>query len=137
MEKNKDKKFEYNDEFCGECGCGVDCEDPQDHDLEDLEFVDMDADDIMYLTLDDDTELECNVLGIFEVEDLEYIALLPIETEEVLLYRYVELEDEEEFELLAIEDEEEFESVSEAFYVLFADDEDFVEYENYDELEED
>lgn len=135
MTNKKDEKFEYNDEFCGECGCGVDCEDSDAHDLEDLEFVDLDADDIMYLTLDDDSELECNVLGIFEVEDLEYIALLPIGTDEVLLYRYVELEDEE-FDLLAIEEEEEFESVSEAFHVLFADDEDFVEYDNYEELEE-
>lgn len=135
MTNKKDEKFEYNDEFCGECGCGVDCEDSHAHDFEDLEFVDLDADDIMYLTLDDDSELECNVLGIFEVEDLEYIALLPIGTDEVLLYRYVELEDEE-FDLLAIEDEEEFESVSEAFHVLFADDEDFVDYDNYEELEE-
>lgn len=136
MTDKKDEKFEYNDEFCGECGCGVDCEDSHKHDAEDIEFVDMDDDDIMYLTLDDDTELECNVLGIFEVEDTEYIALLPKDSDEVLLYQYVELEDEEEFDLLAIEDEEEFESVSEAFYVLFSDDDDFVEYEDYSEIEE-
>ena len=34
--------------------------------------------DIIYLTLEDDSELECEVLGIFSVEDKEYIALLPI-----------------------------------------------------------
>ena len=135
MTNKKDVEFEYNDEICGECGCGVDCDAEDNHDLENLEFVDMDAEDIMYLTLDDDTELECNVLGVFEVEDIEYIALLPMDSEEVLLYRYVELEDEE-FDLLAIEDEEEFESVSEAFYVLFSEDDEFVEYENYDELDE-
>ena len=29
---NKNKEtFEYNDEYCGECGCGVDCD--HDHDL--------------------------------------------------------------------------------------------------------
>ncbi len=51
--------------------------------------------DVIYLTLDDDSELECGVLGIFEVEDKEYIALLPMGEEEVLLYEYKELEDEE------------------------------------------
>lgn len=134
MDNKKDDTFEYNDEHCGGCGCGCDCSD--DHDYEDLEFEDMDDNDIIYLTLDDDTELECSVLGIFEVEDVEYIALLPMGEEEVLLYKYIELEDDE-FDLLPIEDEKEFETVSEAFEALFMDDEDFVEYENYDELEDD
>lgn len=134
MVNKKDETFEYNDEHCGGCGCGCDCGD--DHEYEELEFEDMDGNDIIYLTLEDDTELECSVLGIFEVEDVEYIALLPMGEEEVLLYRYIEHEDEE-FDLLPIEDEEEFGTVSEAFEALFMDDEDFVEYENYDELEED
>lgn len=134
MDNKKDETFEYNDEHCGGCGCGCDCGD--DHEHEDFEFEDMDGNDIIYLTLDDDTELECSVLGIFEVEDVEYIALLPMGEEEVLLYKYIEHEDEE-FDLLPIEDEGEFETVSEAFEALFMDDEDFVEYENYDELEDD
>lgn len=135
MDKKKDENFEYNDEHCGGCGCGVDCNDEHDHDH--LEFGD-EEDEIMYLTLDDDTELECTVLGIFEVDDDEYIALLPLGEDEVLLYKYVELEDED-FDLLPIENEEEFETVSEAFYALFSDDDDddFVEYENYDEVEDD
>lgn len=83
---------------------------------------DHDEMDVIYLTLDDDTELECEVLGIFEVEDKEYIALLPLEEEEVLLYEYVELEDEE-FDLLPIEDEKDFELISEAFTALYSDDE--------------
>lgn len=87
-----------------------------DHD-HDHEHEDM---DVIYLTLDDDTELECAVLGIFEVEDKEYIALLPIDDEEVLLYEYKELEDEE-FDLLPIE-EEDFELVSEAFNALYSED---------------
>ena len=95
-----------------------------DHEHEDM--------DVIYLTLDDDTELECGVLGIFEVEDKEYIALLPIDDEEVLLYEYKELEDEE-FDLLPIA-EEEFETISEAFYALYSHDED--EIEEDDEVEE-
>ena len=98
-----------------------------DHEHEDM--------DVIYLTLDDDTELECAVLGIFEVEDKEYIALLPIDDEEVLLYEYKELEDEE-FDLLPIE-EEDFELVSEAFNALYSDDDDDEEddEEDDDELE--
>ncbi len=134
MDNKKDETFEYNDEHCGGCGCGVNCDD-HDHEHDDFEFEDMDN-DIIYLTLDDDTELECSVLGIFEVEDVEYIALLPLGEEEVLLYRYIELEDEE-FDLLPIENEEEFQTVSEAFEALFMEEDDFVEYENYDELEDD
>lgn len=131
MDNKKDETFEYNDEHCGGCGCGANCD--EEHEYDEFEFDD--EDDIIYLTLDDDTELECKVLGIFEVEDDEYIALLPVGEEEVLLYKYIEL-DEEEFELGSIEDEAEFETVSEAFNALFLDDEDFVEYENYDELED-
>lgn len=101
-----------------------------DHD-HDHEHEDM---DVIYLTLDDDTELECAVLGIFEVEDKEYIALLPIDDEEVLLYEYKELEDEE-FDLLPIE-EEDFELVSEAFNALYSDDdEEDDEEEDDDEIE--
>jgi len=86
--------------------------------------------DMIYLTLDDDSELECGVLGIFEVEDKEYIALLPVGEEEVLLYEYKELENEE-FDLGPIDDEEEFALVSEAFYALYSDDED--EFEEFEE----
>lgn len=121
MVDNKDK------ESCGDCGCGC-----GDDDL--LEFGD--EHDIMYLTLDDDTELECNVLGIFEVEDKEYIALVPVDEEEALIYEYVELENDD-FDLLSIEDEEEFDLISQAFYALFTDDEDMAEYGTYDDLEED
>lgn len=78
--------------------------------------------DVMYLTLEDDTELECDVLGLFQVEEDEYIALVPIEDDQVLLYRYEE--DDEGFELINIEDDAEFDLVSEAFEELFTE-EDF------------
>lgn len=96
---------------------------------------DHDEMDIIYLTLEDDSELECEVLGIFEVEDKSYIALLPVGEEEVLLYGYKELEDEE-FDLESIEDEEEFDVVSEAFYALFSDDEDFDDLDDEEEEDE-
>lgn len=92
------------------CDCG------HDHD-EDLEL------ETMILTLDDDTEIECGILGIFEVEGYqkEYIALLPLEGEEVFLYEYKENGDE--IELDTIEDDEEFEKVSAAFYDLYEEEE--------------
>lgn len=81
--------------------------------------------DKIYLTLIDDTEVECNILGTFEVDELEYIALVPIDEEEVLLYRFEEKGDN--LELINIEDDEEFEIVSEAFYTLFVEEDiDFI-----------
>lgn len=137
MDKDKDEVFGYNDESCGGCGCG--CDNSEDDHVEEFDLDE--EDDIMYLTLDDDTELECKVLGIFEVEDNEYIALLPVgedDEEDVLLYRYIGNEDDEEFELLLIEEEDEFEIVSQAFYALFVDDDedDFVEYGSYEDAED-
>ena len=100
-------------EKCG-CGCGHDHE--HEEDVMDLET--------MFLTLDDDTEMECGILGVFEVEGLEgkeYIALLPLEDETVLLYEYKEVGDE--IELNVIEDDDEFDKVSNAFYDMYADEE--------------
>ena len=100
-------------EKCG-CGCGHDHE--HEEDVMDLET--------MFLTLDDDTEMECGILGGFEVEGLEgkeYIALLPLEDETVLLYEYKEVGDE--IELNVIEDDDEFDKVSNAFYDMYEDEE--------------
>ena len=100
-------------EKCG-CGCGHD----HDHDEDVMEL------ETMFLTLDDDTEMECGILGVFEVEGLEgkeYIALLPLEDETVLLYEYKEVGDE--IELNVIEDDDEFDKVSNAFYDMYEDEE--------------
>lgn len=145
--KNKEKEnLENHDEHCGDCGCGVDCDDHNHHESEDHEFHDVDEDTLIHLVLDDDTELECVVMGIFDVEETEYIALLPTDEEAaeagVLLYKYVEL-DNEEFDLESIDEDEEFEKVSEVFYEIFQesemhehDEDEFVEYGTYDDLEE-
>lgn len=79
--------------------------------------------DTLVITLDDDTEVECNVIGIFEVEDKEYIALLPIDDETVLLYQYDETDDN--VELSSIEDDDEFKAVTDAFFELYNEDEEF------------
>ena len=72
------------------------------------------------MTLEDGTELECDVVAIFPVDGKDYIALLPdkvidgYEENEVFLYRYTELEGED-IKLVPIDDEEEYEAVADAF----------------------
>ena len=85
----------------------------------------------MTLVLDDDSELLCDVLGIFEADGREYIALLPDGDEEVLIYRYVTTDNEEGFELQNIESDDEYDKVGDIFFDLFYD-----EDEEFDEDEE-
>ncbi len=70
------------------------------------------------LTLDDDTELECAVLTIYEVDGKEYIALLPMDEAEnedgdVYIYRYAEVDGEPTLE--NIEDDDEYEAAADGF----------------------
>ena len=103
MLQNQIYLHQEGEECCGGgCGCGHD----HDHDYtHEHQFV--------TITLEDDQELKCVVLGNFEVEDKDYIALLPEGTDEVLIYRFVELEDG--VDLQNIETDEEFEKVSVVF----------------------
>ncbi len=78
-----------------------------------------DFDTTVTLTLDNNEELECAVISIFEANDGRYIALLPLEGDdaengEVYLYRYNETKDGQP-DLSNIETDEEFEIVSDAF----------------------
>lgn len=78
-----------------------------------------DFDTTVTLTLDNDEELECAVISIFEADNRRYIALLPLEGDdaengEVYLYRYSETADGQP-DLANIETDEEFEIVSDAF----------------------
>ncbi len=95
------------------CTCGCGCE----HDHEHAHDEEMET---MTLTLDDDTELECGIIGVFEVDEKEYIALLPLDDETVLIYEYSETEDGE-IELGLIEDDDVFEKVSNTFYDIWED----------------
>ncbi len=73
------------------------------------------------LTLENDEELECAVLTIFETDGREYIALLPLDENgdnddgQVYLYRFIDNGENEEPGLENILEDEEFERVSEAF----------------------
>ncbi|WP_308533957.1 DUF1292 domain-containing protein [uncultured Peptoniphilus sp.] len=110
---------EMKDHHQGEgCGCG------HDHNHEEMEGY-----DTLTLTFDDGSEAKCLVLGIFEVEEKTYIALLPedeIDGEDVYLYAYNEIS-EEEVELLDIQDDDEFEKVSAKFDELFLEEDESLE----------
>ncbi|MFQ9514864.1 MAG: DUF1292 domain-containing protein [Eubacterium sp.] len=98
------------------------------------EYFDEDEELFVTLDLEDDGEVECQVLTIFEVEGQDYIVLLPLESAdneegEIYIYRYFEDENGEPG-LDNIETEEEFELVSEVFDQLVEDGE-------YDEIIED
>ena len=85
--------------------------------------------DTITLTLDDDKEVVYIILGIFECDDKEYIALLPEDKEEgedVFIFGYTET-GEDEVELEEIDDEDEFNRVSEKFDELFMEEDDFDE----------
>ena len=85
------------------------------------------------LTLEDDTEVICDVIAIYPADGRDYIALLPqtpvpgYEENEVFLYRYKELEGED-IELAQIETEEEYEIAADAFDELL-DEEEFNNFE--------
>ena len=98
--------------------------------------IDLNNDDEMFvtLTLDDDTEVECIVITIFEAAGNDYIAILPIEDEnedegEVYLYRYSE--DAEGNPILEnIESDDEYEVVADRF-------DEWLDEQEYDEIVED
>jgi len=77
--------------------------------------------DAMFVTLDldDGSQVECEILTIFDVNKQDYIALLPLsdddeESEEVFIYRYFEDEDGNP-SLENIEDDDEYEAVADRF----------------------
>ena len=93
--------------------------------MSEFENNNVNTEEDVYITLsfDDGTEENCLVIGIFEVEGKEYIALQPSDEEEYpYLFSYSEI-GEEEFELLDIEDDEEFVKVMETFESLMEEDE--------------
>ena len=77
-------------------------------------------DDAEYITLqfDDSEDIECEILGIFDFEEKEYIALLPQDgSDDVYIYEYKEIDDEV-FDLIDIEDDALFERVAAEFELL-------------------
>lgn len=94
-----------HDEHDNDCQCG--------HNHEEV---------FMNIVTEDNTELKCSVISIFDLDDdRSYIALLPVGQEEIILYRYFEYENDE-FELKNIDSEEEFAEVEDAFFDIYNED---------------
>ena len=73
--------------------------------------VEIEETDVITLEFDDGAEIECEIMGVFDYNGKEYIALIPDDgTDDVYIYGYKEV-GEDEFELVDIEDDAEFESV--------------------------
>ena len=95
------------------------------------------------LTLENNEELECAVLNIFEADEKEYIALLPLDESgdntdgQIYLYRFIDNGEEEEPGLENIEEDEEFDRVS-AVFNEWLDTQDFgdIDLDALDDLED-
>ena len=95
------------------------------------------------LTLENNEELECAVLNIFEADEKEYIALLPLDENgdntdgQIYLYRFIDNGEEEEPGLENIEEDEEFDRVS-AIVNEWLDTQDFgdIDLDALDDLED-
>lgn len=90
------------------CGCGCDCEDEE---AEIIVFED-----------ENGKEESFEVIGVFEVEEKEYIALQSQEDSSILLCKYIEKENGD-YEVEEIESDEEFNKVSDAFDALVEEEE--------------
>ncbi|SDK73719.1 DUF1292 domain-containing protein [Natronincola ferrireducens] len=91
--------------FMNDCGCNHESHKHHDHQQKKI-----------YLTLMDNTQLECDVLNIFEAGGKNYIAVLPKDSESALLYGFEE--GNEGPQLSNIETDEEYETASKAFLEL-------------------
>lgn len=76
---------------------------------------------VILLETDDGEEIKCNVIGQFELNGKEYIALIEEGQDTVYLYGFAETADGPV--LANIEDDEEFENVTKEFWRLVEEDE--------------
>lgn len=80
----------------------------------------IDDNDKMTLTLDDGSEIVCDVIAIFNAGENDYVALLPEDAgveDDIFMYRFI-MKDEENFDDISlenIESDEEFDLAAEAF----------------------
>ncbi len=90
-------------------------ENKKDNIQEEAEFITLDY--------DDGTSVECEVMGVFDHDGKDYIALIPQDdSDDIYIYGYQEVGDDE-FELIDIEDDELFGKVVEEFDAIMASEE--------------
>ncbi|MEG0923748.1 MAG: DUF1292 domain-containing protein [Anaerovoracaceae bacterium] len=95
--------------------------------LEDIkmteEKINQEEADFITLEFDDGAEVECEIMGVFDFEGSDYIALIPDDdSDDVYIYGYKEV-GEEEFELIDIDDDALFEKVVAEFDAIVASEE--------------
>ncbi len=79
-----------------------------------------DDSDFITLEFDDGVEVQCEIMGVFDFEGKEYIALIPDDgSDDVFIYGYREVGDDE-FELVDILDDNEFDRVVAEFDKIVA-----------------
>ncbi len=78
--------------------------------------------EVVTLTLDDNKEVECSIITTYEIEDKEYIVLLPLdengenEDGDVWIYRFVrDTTGGNDHEIINIEDDDEYEIAVDKF----------------------
>ena len=92
------------------------------------ENEEFEEEDQIIITLEDGSEVNCDIIASFPVAGKDYVALLPdrvlegYEEDEVFLYRY-ETKGDDDIELFQIEDDEEFDMVADAFDELMDEEE--------------
>ena len=89
----------------------------------------MDDRDLVTLEFEDDSKIECEVMGTFAVGEKEYIALAPLDDPEAVYiygYRLIRQSDSGlvDYEISEIEDEDEFEAAADEFDRLIEEEED-------------
>ncbi|MEG1067135.1 MAG: DUF1292 domain-containing protein [Anaerovoracaceae bacterium] len=87
------------------------------------EKINQEEADFITLEFDDGAEVECEIMGVFDFEGSDYIALIPDDdSDDVYIYGYKEV-GEEEFELIDIDDDALFEKVVAEFDAIVASEE--------------
>ena len=108
-------------------------EDKGSEEVEVTEEEDDEEPEIITLEFEDDTKVDCEVMGIFDYEDKDYIALIPDDgTDDVYIYGYQEYDDGS-FELEDIDDDELFAEVAAEFESIMADEDEDDEEDAKDE----
>jgi len=113
---NNDSSNDCNDCCCGSCaderyisGCGSGCSGGMG---------------MVTLSMEDGQQLQCKILRVFGVSKLaklDYIALMPVDSNDVLIFRYIKGNDGN-INIDNIKSDEEFDLVSDALTGLFEDD---------------
>lgn len=76
----------------------------------------MEEESIVTLEFEDGETIDCEALGVFEVEGKDYIALAPTDEslEDIYLFGYIE--EEEGYRLYDIEDDDDYQKVEDEFF---------------------